>query len=154
MSMNYCTIYNKSTGEIVHSSDFSCGDDSEQIELNYSARLNFYGVETHAVLRIPANGQVQYVAFSGDEVLLMDKPQIPFDIDKTVITAGTGDFVTITGLHTPCEIVVDDPDPTVETIVHTVEGGTFEFEADTPGLYFIEISRFPFLPARLEISAT
>lgn len=153
MSMNYCTIYDKLTGEIVQNSSFTCAEDSEQIELNYLARLGFYGAETHGLLRIPADGEKQYVAFSGDELLLVDKPPIPFTIDKTVITAGTGDFLTITGLHIPCDVIVDDPDPLTETTYHTVTGGAFEFEAEVPGTYTLQIMRHPFLPATITISA-
>ena len=151
MSVHYATVYKKDTGEIVQTGMFSC--DEEMVELNFSARAQFYGEETHGVLRAPADSRTQYVSVSGDEVILLDKPPIPYQIDKTTIAADGTDFLTISGLHSPCEIVVDDPDPTVDTVVHTVEGGSFEFEADTPGLYFIEISRFPFLPTRLEITA-
>lgn len=152
MSIHYATVYRKDSGEIVQTGMFSC--DEELVELNFSARAQFYGEETHGVLRAPADSRTQYVSVSGDEVILLDKPPIPYTIDKTTIVAGSGEAATIGGLHNPCEVILDDPDPLVETTSHTVTGGSFEFEAAEPGVYTIQIIRHPFLALTLEITAT
>lgn len=151
MSMSFPTIYKKDTGEIVQTGMIWCEDD--MIEVNFNARLTYYGAETHSIINAEANGDTQYVAFLGEQNLVIDRPPVPYQIDKTVITADGDDFCTITGLHNPCEVVVDDPDPLVETTITTVTGGSFEFAAEAAGTYTIEISRFPFLPMTLEITA-
>jgi hypothetical protein len=42
----------------------------------------------------------------------------------------------------------------VETTVTTVSGGGFVFIADDPGVYSVEVSRWPFLPFLIEFTAT
>jgi hypothetical protein len=154
MSLHFPAIFKKDTGEIVATGMFSCPED--YVEANFTARLDLYGASEHAVIDADpqADPDIHYVIMLDETYVLTPRPPIPYVIDKTEILADGQDYLTITGLHNPCTIVVDDPDPTVETVVHTVEDGGFEFEADTPGLYIIEISRFPFLPARIEITAT
>ena len=147
------TIYKKDTGEIVQSSSFMCPDDPELIRLNVKGRLDVFGEETHASLLIPSDPERQYVAMMGDESVLINRPTIPYHIDKTVIFAGGSDIATITGLHDPCDIVIDDPDPLVETITTTISGGGFEFSAENAGIYTIQISKFPFVLMTLQIIA-
>lgn len=151
MSMNFPTIYRKDTGQIVQTGMIWCQDES--VEVNFNARLSYYGVEDHAIINMEANPETQYVAFMGDEVVIIDKPSIPYAIDKTTIYAGVDDFATISGLHDPCDVIIDDPDPLAETITETVVGGSFEFAAETPGDYTIQISKFPFLPMTVVITA-
>lgn len=150
----HCTVFNKETGEIVQYSYFDCPEYSDFIEKNYETRVGFFGSDSHNFIAEKPNNENQYVVVMDEKPVLVDRPAIPYQFDRTTLTAGTGDFVTITGLHNPCELVIDSTDQTVETWRVTVEDGGFEFEADTPGVYTIEISRFPFLPARIEITAT
>lgn len=151
MSMNFPTIYRKDTGEIVQTGMIWCEDDA--VEINFSARLNSYGAETHAIINVRADPDTQYVVNMGDQVVVSSRPQIPYVVDKTTIQAGGVDFATISGLHDPCDVTVDDPDPLVETVRETVTGGSFEFAAQTPGEYTIQIHKFPFLPLTMVITA-
>jgi hypothetical protein len=148
----YATVYHKETGQIMQCSEFSCPED--QVEANYAARAMAFGESTHGVVRQRSDFDKHYVITLGGAEVIADRPPVPYQIDRTTVTAGTGDYITITGLHDPCELVIDDPDPTTETTVITVEGGGFEFEADVAGVYTVEIRRFPFLPAKIEITAT
>lgn len=150
----HCTVFNKETGEIVQYSYFDCPEDSEFIDKNYQTRVGFFGSNTHSFIAEKPNNESQYVVMMEERPILVDRPSIPYQFDRTTLTAGTGDFITITGLHNPCELVIDDPDPTVETWRVTVDDGGFEFEADTPGVYTIEITHFPFIPAKIEIIAS
>jgi hypothetical protein len=152
--INHCSVYRKDTGEIVSYSYFSCPDDPDYIQANLNIRVAQYGEEDHAFVASESDPAIHYINLVGDTPSVVLRPPIPYVIDKTTLVAGTGDFVTITGLHNPCTIVVDDPDPAVATTTHVVEDGGFEFEPETPGVYIIEISRFPFLPATIEITAT
>lgn len=151
MSMSFPTVYRKDTGQIVQTGMIWCED--ALTPGNFAARLSYYGEETHGIIDAEANPNTQYVANMNDQVLLIDRPQIPYSVDRTTIYSGTGDYATISGLHDPCEIVIDDPDPLVETITETVTGGFFEFAAETPGEYTIQINKFPFLPMTLVIEA-
>lgn len=149
--MYFFTPYRKSTGEILFTSGFSCEDDN--VEANYAHRLNSLDGAEHDFIRSPADPAIHYVTILGDERMVMEKPPMPYDIDKTVVVANGEDFITISGLHDPCEVVIDDPDPLVETVTTTVTGGSFEFSADMAGIYTIQIDEFPFLPMTLEIIA-
>lgn len=152
--IHHCTVFRIDTGEIMSYSNFSVNDDPEAIASNYSVRLRTYGETGYGFVPVEANSETHYVVMMDETPVVAERPPIPYQIDSTTVTAGDGGYVTITGLHNPCELVIDNPDPTVETWRVTVEDGGFEFEADTPGVYTIEISRFPFLPARIEITAT
>lgn len=147
------TIYKKGTGEIVQSSSFMCPDDPELIRLNIKGRLDVFGAETHDSLLVPSDSTLHYVALMGDEAIILDRPAVPYHVDKTVIFAGGSDIATISGLHDPCDIVIDDPDPLVETITTTVTGGGFEFAAENAGIYTIQIDKFPFRLLTLQIVA-
>jgi hypothetical protein len=149
--MSFPTVYKKDTGQIVQTGMIWCEDDV--VEQNFNARLAYYGAETHAIINADANAETQYVAVVGDQVLVVDRPPVPYLVDKTTIIAGGDDFCTISGLHDPCEVIIDDPDPLVETVVETVTGGSFEFAAETPGDYTIQIQKFPFLAMTLVINA-
>ena len=146
------TVFLTSTGEVRACTGHSCDADFKSVILENI--LNFWGAEEYGIIEAESDPALHYIGFSGDVRARLDRPPVPYVIDKTTLVAGSGDFVTITGLHIPCTIVVDDPDPAVETATHTVEDGGFEFEPETPGVYIIEISRFPFLPATIEITAT
>jgi hypothetical protein len=151
MSIHHATIYKKSTGEIVEVGGFSCDEDF--VDMNFAVRVDAYGGAEHDVIDSPADPEVHYVYIVGETASVIERPPIPYQIDKTTITADGVDFLTISGLHNPCDVIVDDPDPLVETSTITVTGGSFEFSAEDPGLYTIQISRFPFLPMTLEITA-
>lgn len=152
--INHCTVYRVETGEIMGYSTFSVSDDPEEIEKNFSVRVRMYGETGYGYVAAESDPAIHYVAIQGDTPVVTERLPVPYRIDRDTLTAGTGDYITITGLHNPCELVIDNPDPTVATWRATVSGGGFEFEAETAGLYTIEISRFPFLPATIEITAT
>lgn len=145
------TVFLKDTGEIVSCTKHSCEADFKPTVL--SNTLKAWGVEDHDLIDSDSQPDKHYVGIVGGELTIIDRPQIPYVIDKTSLVIGSGDYVTITGLHNPCTIVIDDPDPTVETVTHVVTGGGFEFEPETVGIYTIEINKFPFLPATITITA-
>jgi hypothetical protein len=151
VSFHYVAVYKKSTGEIVHIGAFSCDEGS--VDLNFSARVSQFGDEEYDFIEASADRTIHYVAVLDDQRIVIEKPPIPYSVDRTVVVSGGEDFITISGLHDPCEIVIDDPDPLVETVTETVTGGSFEFSAATVGVYTIEIEKFPFLPMSLEIIA-
>jgi hypothetical protein len=146
------TVFLISNGEVRACTHHSCDPDFKPVVLENI--LNFWGADEYGIIEADSDSTIHYIGTSGGSPARLDRPPVPYVIDKTTLVAGSGDFVTITGLHIPCTIVVDDPDPLVETATHTVEDGGFEFEPETPGVYVIEISHFPFLPARIEITAT
>lgn len=145
------TIYRPSSGEIITSGIVSGGADmnTRQIEANVS----IYGDDCAAV-EVDSDPNTQYVQALSESPTVLDRPNLQVSIDKTSIIADGADYLTLTGLPDPCEIIVDAPDPTVETTITEVSGGGFEFEADTPGTYTIEVRRFPFLPLKIEVTAT
>lgn len=152
MSHYNVVVYKIDTGEIVDSGYVSVADDAKQNMLD--ARLAPWGADTHAVLTAYGMATTHYVGTLGGEPAVMERPPLVVQIDKTTIEAGGIDEAVLTGLPDPCEIIIDDPDPTVETTVAEVAGGGFIFAADTPGAYTIEVRRFPFLPFKVEIVAT
>lgn len=145
-------LYRSGTGEILTVISIAGSQDLEAVQV--AANVAAYGPDCAALRGHSGDSQTQYVQSLNDEPVIANKPPMPIVLDKTEIAAGGTDYATLTGLPDPCEIIVDDPDPTVETTVYTVEGGGFEFEAQTPGLYTIEVRRFPFLPLKVEITAT
>lgn len=147
------TIYKKDTGEIVQFSSFMCPDDPEQIRLNIKGRLDVFGAETHDCILSQGDPAIHYVVSLGEDKLIENRPAIPYVVDKTIIQSGSGDFATISGLHSPCTVIIDDLDPLTETTTFEVVGGSFEFEAAVEGVYTIQISKFPFLPMTLQITA-
>jgi hypothetical protein len=152
MTVHYTTIYRKETGEIVSTGLFLC--EEEMVDINFAIRVDQYGGTDHDSIDAAADPDKNYVATLSGEPTVVDRPPLGVGLDKTAIAADGEDYATLTGLPDPCTIIIDDPDPTVETTTHTVAGGGFEFEAATPGVYTIEIRRFPFLPLKVEITAT
>lgn len=153
--IHHCTIFKKDTGEIVQYSNFMCQDDIEQISRNFFGRLLFFDPDTHDYVELPSNVETDYVAVMGEQAIVARRPDLVVFVedDKTTIRAGGKDSTTLTGLPDPCQIIVDDPDPAVETQTYEVTGGGFIFAADDPGVYTIEVRRWPFLPWKVEITA-
>lgn len=151
MSQYSVVVYKVDTGEIVDSGYTSVADDAKQAMLD--ARLAPWGADTHAVLTEYGTAAGHYVGTLGGQPTVMDRPPLVVQVDRTEIDAGGIDEAVLTGLPDPCEIIIDDPDPTVETTVAEVTGGGFIFAADSPGTYTVEVRRFPFLPFKVEIVA-
>lgn len=152
--INHCSVYRKDTGEIVQYSNFYCADDAEYIANNCLVKVMAFGSDDHSFVKEQSNRDTQYVQVIDGVAEVIDKPELVVAIDKTEILADGEDFATLTDLPDPCEIIVDDPDPTVETTTTQVFGGGFEFAAETPGVYTLEVRRFPFLPWLVEITAS
>src|SRR4051812_38302885 len=110
MTIHYTTVYRKDTGQIVSTGYFSCED--EMVDINFAIRADQYGGRDHDVIDAQSDTAIHYVIVMGDRTIIAERPHIPYQVDKTTLTAGTGDYITITGLHNPCELVIDDPDPT------------------------------------------
>lgn len=145
------TLYYASSGEIITSG--MIGGSADMKDLQIAANIALFGSDC-AALEEDSDPETQYVQGLSETPTVIDRPNLQIRIDKTSIIAGGEDYLTLTGLPDPCQIIVDAPDPTVETTVTEVSGGGFEFEAATPGIYAIEIRRFPFLPFRIDIMAT
>lgn len=150
MSEHYPCVYRKDTGEIVQTGMFSCDDDF--VDMNFAARINFYGGETHDVIDTAADPNTQYVASLNGEPILTSRPILRVSVTKTTLLADGTDTIVLSGLPAPCEVVQDPGEPEEERI--TVQGGGFVFSAETPGKYQFRIERFPFLPLNLEFTAT
>lgn len=144
------TIYRPSSGEILASGMIS--GSADMISVQIDANVAIYGNDCSA-LKVSSDSNTQYVQVLSETPTVVDRPKLQVNVDKTSIIAGGDDYLTLTGLPDPCEIIIDAPDPTVETTVTEVAGGGFEFEAATPGSYTIEVRRFPFIPFRIDITA-
>ena len=72
----------------------------------------------------------------------------PSSIDKTSITANEIDTATISGIHNPSLVIIDD-----ETF-YTVTDGIFNFSIDTPGIYSIKIVNSEYLEKEYTINAS
>lgn len=145
------TLYRPSSGEILTSG--MVGGSADMISVQIDANVSLYGSDCSA-LKVPSDPNTQYVQVLSETPTVVNRPNLQVSIDKTSIIADSADYLTLTGLPDPCEIIIDAPDPTVETTVIEVSGGGFEFEAATPGIYTIEVRRFPFLPFRIDVTAT
>ena len=154
MSVHYATVYKKYSGEIVQTGMFSCDEDF--VEMNFAARVHFYGGADHDVADFPADPALHYVVVLDGQEIVVDRPELAVrtEDDKTTIEADGIDAITLTGLPDPCEIIIDAPDVDVETTIQTVSGGGFVFTADDPGVYTVEVQGFPFLPFKIEFTAT
>lgn len=146
-------IYQIDTGEIKAPGGIQFEPEADIRQSQILSALRPWGEQTHALLIGAGSSDLHYVGLLGEQPVLLDRPPIPYQISKTSLTVDGEDFLTISGLHDPCNVVIDDPDPLVETISETVTGGSFEFAAETPGVYTIQITKFPFLPLTLEITA-
>lgn len=145
------TLYYESSGEIITSGII--GGSADMKDLQIAANVAIFGSDC-ASLEVDSDANTQYVQVLSETPTIVDRPYLQISIDKTSIIAGGDDYLTLTGLPDPCEIIIDAPDPTVETTITEVSGGGFEFEATTPGLYTIEVRRFPFVPFRVDVTAT
>ena len=153
MSTHYPTVYKIATGEIVQTGMFSCDEDF--VDMNCAARVHSYGGTTHDVVDASADPAIHYVAVLDEKETVVERPElvVHIDGDKRTLQADGVDTITLTGLPDPCDIIVGAPDPGVETQTFTVEGGGFVFSADDPGVYTVEVRRWPFLPFKVEFTA-
>jgi hypothetical protein len=145
-------IYKAATGEIVSSVDVGFVDEFKDAQI--AAMLAPWG-DGHALMEAGGTTDTHYVAIIGEEKRSIPRPGLTVSIegDKTTLLADGIDSITLTGLPDPCEIIIDDPDPEVETTVTEVTGGGFVFVADDPGVYTVEVRRWPFMPFRIEFTA-
>lgn len=146
------TIHRLDTGEIVCVQAMAFAEEHRAVYRD--AALAPWGAETHGLLEVFSDPARHYVATLGGQPVREDRPALRVSVDKTAIAADGLDAATLTGLPNPCEVVVDADDPDADTVAAEVAGGGFEFAAEVPGTYAIEVRRFPFLPFRQEIVAT
>lgn len=153
MGLNSVVIYKEDSGEIV--SQVNVGFIDEFKDAQIAAMLAPWG-EGHALIEAEGNPDTHYVTTLGDRVLSAARHALIVTVldDKTTLVADGVDSITLTGLPDPCDIIIDDPDPTVETTYSTVTGGGFVFIADDPGVYTVEVRRWPFLPFKIEFTAS
>lgn len=140
------------TGEIVSRATYSHGDEGPGYQLD--GLRSAWPEETHGIVTPDADPARHYVGTLGGEAVILDRPAMPAQTDKATVAADGVDELTLTGLPDPCEIVIDEPDPNVETTTVTVTGGGFVFTADDPGVYTVQVTRFPFLPFTVQVTAT
>jgi len=154
--IHHCTVYRVETGEIMSYSNFSLNDDPEAIARNYSVRVRTYGETGYGFVPIEANAETHYVVMMEETPVVAERPPLIVHTvdDRTTLVADGEDSIVLTGLPNPCEIIIDDPDPDVQTEVISVSGGGFVFMADDPGVYTVEVRRWPFLPFKIEFTAT
>jgi len=146
------TIYRLDSGEIVSAPTVVFPEDHRQAYRD--AALAPWGAEEHAVVEAPSTPALHYVGTLGGEPAVLDRPAMQVQVSKLSIAAGGTDEAVLTGLPDPCSVVIDAPDPLVETTVQEVAGGGFVFAAADPGTYTVEVRYFPFLPYEVEITAT
>jgi hypothetical protein len=149
--MTPISIYDVRTGEIVATGGILLLPDFRDQQI--AAALAPWGDTSHALVEADSDPGTQYIQTLNGIATVVAKPELAVSIDKFEILADGIDIATLTGLPDPCEIIIDDPDPTVETMTAEVSGGGFEFAAETPGVYTIEVRRFPFLPWSVQIVA-
>lgn len=147
------SIYKISTGEIVSSGGVMFDPDQKQNQI--ACALAPWGSETHALVESGSDAATQYVQVLAGVPTVVDKTPIQVALDKTTIMADGADIATLSGLPDPCSILIDDTDPLTETTTVNVTGGGFTFSTEDPGTYTFEVrGRFPFLPLKVEITAT
>lgn len=155
MNLSPTIIYETDTGRIV--SVGSIQVDAEFLAGQTAAALAPWGADAHGIVvsGISADPARHYVVMLGDRTVVADRPDLIVSVldDRTTLQAGGQDGITLTGLPDPCEIIVDAPDADVETSVHAVSGGGFVFTAGDPGVYTVEVRRWPFLPFKIEFTA-
>ena len=67
-------------------------------------------------------------------------------LSKQILTADSIDSITLSPLPIPCTITVDE-------VSYEVTDGEFEFSVDTPGIYEIKATSFPYLETVWEVTA-
>ncbi len=154
MALTPYTIYRKDTGEIATTIYIGGSADLEPIQV--AANVEQWGADDYAAVIGDSDGAIHYIAILDDQAVIADRPEliVTTEDDRTTLQADGIDTITLTGLPDPCEIIVDDPDPGVETQSFIVDGGGFVFSVDDPGVYTIEVRRWPFLPFKIEFTAT
>jgi hypothetical protein len=153
MTVTRTAIYEISTGMI--KSTGGIGFIEEHRDEQVAAALAPWGSDSHALFEGEADLERHYIPILDGEPVKADRPEliVRTEDDKTTLLADGADTIVLTGLPDPCEIIIDDPDPDVETTAQTVNGGGFIFVADDPGVYSIEVRRWPFLPFLIELTA-
>lgn len=152
MSLVPTVIYAVDTGEIKSTGGIDFYEGFEELQMAAAAAP--WGAETHAVAMGDGTPEGHYVATLDGVRVVAERSPLIVEVDKTTLVADGIDSITLTGLPDPCDIVIDDPDPLVETSEETVTGGGFVFVADDPGVYTVEVRRWPFLPFKIEFTAT
>jgi hypothetical protein len=145
-------VYRIDSGLVVSAGGISGGTD--MLDAQLAANLAVWGGEEHAIIDRAADPDLHYVGTLAGRLAVLDRPAMQVQVSKAAVEAGGVDESVLTGLPDPCTIVIDAPDPLVETTVQEVEGGGFVFAAADPGTYVVEVRHFPFLPYRVEITAT
>ncbi|UZR27488.1 hypothetical protein [Methylococcus mesophilus] len=82
--------------------------------------------------------------------ILTPRPPMPYVLDTDTITADGADTARMTCLPIPASIRVSGPHGLQ---VMTIDDGEFEFQADMPGDYQLEIEAFPYRQAEVVIHA-
>src|SRR5688500_16062261 len=121
MSIHYPTIYRIDTGEIVQTGMFDCDEDF--VEMNFAARVNYYGGGTHDFIDARADPESQYVITLPEGAIITPRPILRVRVSKTTLVANGTDTITLSGFPNPCTIIKDYGEPEEESI--TVEGGGF-----------------------------
>ncbi len=152
MNVTKTLIIEESTGEIKSSGGIFFLDETRDHQIETA--LMPWG-EGHILIEGEADPATQYAAPIGERWIMYQRPALPIVIEgnKKTIQAGGEDYTTLTGLPRPCTIIIDAPDATVPTQTYQIEDGGFIFEAETAGVYTIEVRRRPFLDYRVEIVA-
>ena len=145
-------IYRKSTGEIISTGGVQFEDGHRDAQI--AAALAPWG-DDYAITEGVGNADLDYIAIIDEQAIVAERsPLIVYTEGNKVTLAADGeDSIVLTGLPNPCEIIIDDPDPDVETEIISVSGGGFVFMADDPGVYTVEVRRWPFLPFKIEFTA-
>lgn len=146
-------IYKADTGEVVSNVGITFVEEFREVQI--ASMLSPWG-EGHVLVEAEGTPETHYVVTMGDRTVAAARPELVVSTvdDRTTLVADGVDSITLTGLPDPCEVIIDDPDPDVETTVTEVTGGGFVFVADDPGVYTVEVRRWPFMPFRIEFSAT
>lgn len=146
-------IFRKLTGEILSDGGIQFEEGHEESQI--AAAVAPWGDDAALAKGVGRTGTHYVAILDGVPVVAERSPLIvSTQDDKTTLVADGEDSIVLTGLPDPCEIIIDDPDPDVETEVLSVPGGGFVFVADDPGVYTVEVRRWPFLPFRIEFTAT
>lgn len=145
-------VFLRESGQIVSKGYYAHGDEGAGFQM--AAIEALWSPEGHGVVLGEADPALHYVVTLRDEPILVPRPEMRIDVDRTGVQAGGTDFAVLTGLPDPCEITVDPDAADAEATVYQVAGGGFEFAAEHAGTYAVEIDRFPFLPLRIEFTAS